>query len=372
MGLSKEALIYSLGYLSEGFGNYTRPSNVLQAKKEFLKFYNDQKFNSLEEYFKSIAQNFTLVSSTDDAIADPEATVQCEECTEGENPLEKLIFDERVCYQIRKKPVQNQRMMTYQYSAFMFAMPDRTRGLRSAKRTWPLHVSHRRRFGLKTDPVTPLYLALYAWNFIRITEIRVEHLRMAGSKCAIRDPGTSFSAQICYVSCMSQATSDALGCVSFILTPSQLTYNYPPDGYCNLYDNSSRNWHALYGDGGNNFSYHGTECSKTCPQYCDDTVYDIATRSQIDMAYSPTLERLFEAKSSSHNQSYYGLALHMEHAAMVHGGIWNIIEVNTLSFTSLVSNVGGALGLFVGGTMMSFVQIVMFLAKYCIEKGRKQ
>lgn len=53
------------------------------------------------------------------------------------------------------------------------------------------------------------------------------------------------------------------------------------------------------------------------------------------------------------------------------GGILTYREVPTYSFESMVGNVGGTLGIWVGVGIFTFIKIFAFCSRACIKKGKK-
>lgn len=365
MGLSDDALQYSLGYYAGVIATNRHLKNVTKAEQEFMDFYNSRNLTSLDDYFKAIAIDFEAVSSMDAPVSSQNGSVFCEESKGQHPPLEKILFSERVCYLFRQKPAKNEKTLTLDKTTFWLLMPDRSRGYRDSETSWPLHVGRQHRLSLKSLPMPPLYLPPMTWNFIWITEQRFRSLESGKTFCIKSSKTFTYSSHVCYSICMSKKTAHYLGCTMFSQAPSNLTYKRSPLEYCNSYNKSFDNWrdHPDYP------SYSET-CSNLCPPSCDKTVFDIMVRSQLNPSVSRYLTRWLDKKRMAKGISYSGIAVKFEHSVFINGGVWSIDEVHTISFTSFVSDVGGALGLFIGGTMMSFVQIIMFAVRYCMEKRK--
>lgn len=110
-------------------------------------------------------------------------------------------------------------------------------------------------------------------------------------------------------------------------------------------------------------------CRKACPLECERMTYESTRQEELDAeGYTVVVEvNLPKLKNLSMAQ----LIVHLENVALYQGGVVTMTEVSTLSFTTLVSNVGGTLGSFVGATTLTICQIVLFLVKYGLEHRRR-
>lgn len=99
-----------------------------------------------------------------------------------------------------------------------------------------------------------------------------------------------------------------------------------------------------------------TACIEQCPSLCDKWVFD----SAVEAHKIEHQEAEVEGVTSFH---FLNLVVH-------YGGILSHEEVPTYSFDTLVSNVGGQLGLWLGASLMSLIELAMFSLNMCCDKKR--
>lgn len=100
------------------------------------------------------------------------------------------------------------------------------------------------------------------------------------------------------------------------------------------------------------------QCSKECPPTCERISFTLSL--QWEKQLSKTLDGEFA------NMTY--VEFYLDHRGVSESGILTLVEVNAYSFTELINNVGGTLGLFIGGTIMTVAQVILFFVNYCVEK----
>lgn len=105
-------------------------------------------------------------------------------------------------------------------------------------------------------------------------------------------------------------------------------------------------------------------CYDECPSKCERVFFDVSIISESKLA-DADYEHITESRFAG-NMSI--AALNIVHNAVGEGGVMTYVEVNTYSFIELVNNIGGTLGLFVGGTLMTIVQATVFIVTVAVEK----
>lgn len=101
-------------------------------------------------------------------------------------------------------------------------------------------------------------------------------------------------------------------------------------------------------------------CLDQCPPKCERVIYQWSLQWQ--QVFPDEVERNSTKKLTS-------VSFSIDQMATFDGATVAMTEVNTYSFTELVNNVGGTLGLFVGATLMTFVQVVLFcIEHFCVSK----
>lgn len=60
--------------------------------------------------------------------------------------------------------------------------------------------------------------------------------------------------------------------------------------------------------------------------------------------------------------------IYLLNQAPLQGGYMSFTEVSTYSFDAMIGNIGGILGLWLGASIMSFIQILVFLFTWCFAR----
>lgn len=97
-------------------------------------------------------------------------------------------------------------------------------------------------------------------------------------------------------------------------------------------------------------------CVEQCPSLCEKWVFE----SSVEAHKIEQEESVVEGVTSFH---FLNLVSH-------YGGILSHVEVPTYSFDTLVSNVGGQLGLWLGASLMSLIELAMFSLNMCCDRIR--
>lgn len=100
------------------------------------------------------------------------------------------------------------------------------------------------------------------------------------------------------------------------------------------------------------------KCLDKCPRKCERTVYQAMVQQVLPLRMN----------KSVHSTDTYYIGIELEHSALRDGGIITMTEVTKYTFTDLVNNIGGTLGVFIGGTMMTIAQVILFFVVYGCEK----
>lgn len=162
----------------------------------------------------------------------------------------------------------------------------------------------------------------------------------------------------CFAACMNAEYSKAGKCQSWYST---VVESASPADYCNpmnaANDSATTTQFSQIGIISEEIT---SFCSNRCPRKCDKITYHSF------LQWQQPLNNYYKNGNSSRNKDTL-VALSIEHLAMYEKGTLTFIEVNTYSFTDLINNVGGTLGLFVGATLMTFAQAVLFLMERALE-----
>lgn len=117
-------------------------------------------------------------------------------------------------------------------------------------------------------------------------------------------------------------------------------------------------------------------CGSQCPLECDSVTYNLFA-SQGDYpsqvyAQSLTNNKLVQARFGSDptKLTYTALKSNLLQIAVYYSnlGYDSYSETENMSLLDLISNIGGTLGLFLGVSFLSFVEILDFFLQICFEK----
>lgn len=180
----------------------------------------------------------------------------------------------------------------------------------------------------------------------------------------------AYSQAQCMGTCRSDTFAEAIHCHQF--------WNYggflPPTDVCNFFDETLPNRNISLSEFYRSKEFEelntrsNVECARKCPRPCVRYVNEISLRSEFDMRDYGKVNSMIDAS----RPNAFVIFLDIEHSASYDGGILTWTEVKAYSFAQLVSNFGGAFGLFVGGTIMTVAQFVMFIIDYAIGKKEKR
>lgn len=197
--------------------------------------------------------------------------------------------------------------------------------------------------------------------FISLTKPQAPCLEMSQV-----DPG--YSKKQCQVSCQNKLFQEEFGCSAFWLGTSESRLH--PREFCNFNDHDSfRNYSGLEIWYNEKMRKVNTEmnniCAKKCIQKCERLLFEITLQSQIKLSETSDYNNI---SYNAQRDKMSLLFINVIHGAHYQGGIITFVETNTYPFTLFMSNFGGTLGLFVGGTIMTVVQVIMFGIEILVEK----
>lgn len=354
MGLSLNALKYSLGYWKYDGQLSFDSSDANGSRLEFLDFYQRHNFSDILAYYKAIAVDLTplwpieaLYNSTTPAYL----------LKPGHEPM-KLLFLPffAICYEFKLNPVDGRLSFLMDPERVVVKFSDRTAGiLKSVTENWFIHLTNDAR-------------SLYTWptmipNGMNVMMTIKQQLFVAWNRseapCISTEMDKKYHAPVCMANCAQElAAKEVIGCQQLI-TSSGDQPRHPSD-YCNAFDT----WRNRSPRDAEEISQYWTRlkeiCCHRCPVKCDRTLYEAVLEGE-DRVWNA-----FQADKDHSNMSVTTISIH--HNAVYQGGVLTTKEVRSYTFTALVNNVGGTLGLFVGGTVMTFVQIILYFVNYLLER----
>lgn len=378
LGFSTDAVKYSMGYITEGYSPESVSADLETAKKDFLNTYRKSNLSSFDEYLKAIAldvrETQSVAGFSDAALLS--SAFFCNGCTD-KGTLQKLFFVNGICYAVHLKPQEGSnsgRMNGDQIVSI--ATHDRSEWMQKPYSSlWRIYAVPNNRFMAKSSEASALYLINHAMHFLSVSAQHIISLKGHGDCFDNAEADDDYSPAICYSQCMTPFNSrDLGGCIRFKDHPySPHDTQKGPTEYCNHFDQKANNRSGVFTlDDVIVMSERATqspekkECAKKCREKCERTFFKIALQSTISSDDITGIFRGVNDDAAKRNVSIVSLMI--AHEGVMHGGIMTVKQVATITPAGFISNVGGALGLFVGATAMTLVQVIMFLIKCGIDR----
>lgn len=374
LGFTPDSIKYSFGFFTPDLPDL---KNKTEAKEIFWRAYQAQGYSSLEAYFKAIAADIYVTRNLSEIMPMTRSMAYSPYYGHAEQ-LEKLFFEGGICYVVNLLPesgVDSQRSNDKQM--FAIVLLDHSKGEAIKDQSmWRLYAIQNISRTTKSSSGPPAFLPTDVWHFVTVEAER--YITTSDKTCVHKgDTQSDYAPETCYADCVTAAFDKNLGYRWFPWEPSNRLENTPkPGNYCNLFDMT-----------GDNASYFDRQraingifsilprspdfdlCAQKCSYMCDKTMYTVSSAGYVDEAnMSPGNRFIFETAKRT---GATGFAMDILHQGFYRGGILTLEEVDTITMAGMITNLGGALGLFVGGTIMTFVQLVLFLLKYCIEQRSK-
>lgn len=342
LNITLDGLKYSLGYFIQSPA--AAPENITKARLDFLSFYHSHKFPTLIHYYKAISVDLPTVYSEDQFQSLSNAIlVDNEEIT-----LIKDVFRSGMCYAYEVKPFDVTWDATRKITA---KQQDRSMGLLGETSGWWLELGVD--LHLLSDVATSLLLAPNTTSFVLVHVQSFSTFDQPDTPCRTAE---KYSIASCMANCQNEVYNRRLNCQMFWLTSFQQKYKL--NELCHFMEPPLRNTSKLQLTTGER-----DMCLTRCPQECKRVLY------QLSMPWhQPMSKRDLLLVANTTTDSF--VELHLEHYSVYQGGIFTIQEVSTYSFTTLINNIGGTLGLFVGATLMTVAQLARFLIRFLVQKRR--
>lgn len=348
LGLSLEGLKYSIGFIAKIHDNH-QILNFSEARNEFLEFYRSQRYQSLYEFYKSISFNVTTVVSGAEfrqTVLPNTVSVDDEET----HILGTVFLVEGTCFSIQLPPTRS----TWNSPRIQATLIDKTRSLlESNQRGWSIAITMKREL---FSPAMPLvYAAEHTRNKIVIS-VR-NYVMLDRSEAPCKDKPTE-PMVLCAMRCKNDHFGAQLGCRMFHFDSVETVGH--PEKYCHskelqLKHNLSTEFRFAGADTKLSTEVHN-ECINRCPRSCRRSIYQATLQDQRPMS------------SHGQDENYTMVAAYFQHGAFLEGGIVTMSDAKKYSVPDFISNVGGTLGVFVGGTMLTLAQIVLFFVDYCCQR----
>lgn len=349
MGLSIDALRYSLGYTYSRIRETLRPENITEAKRNFSEVFLKNKIGSLYDYFMAIAADFQHITSSAEFYAN--ATVPSYHLTVGGRARKVFMPLSSVCDSFELRPVDGSLGALNEVNSIILKFRDRTENVIDVNPIWYLFLSD----GIASMYEWPLIIRPSVINILMIKARRYIALNRPEAPCV----HTNRTAAACMADCATEAYKTYASCHLFWLSPH--AEDVQLEQYCNGFD-------APVIENGDDRDPPGITavkhyCFDRCPRRCDRTLYEAVMEGEVPFNRYENLQAEEAGKSN-----LTITAISMMQQSLYDGGILTFQAVDTYSFTELVNNVGGVLGLFVGAALMTGVQLVMFCVEYLWER----
>lgn len=361
LGFSLEALKYSLGYWK--YEGQLTLKNATLAQEEFFAMFQKNGFQTLLDYYNAISVDLKAETSE----ANFYSSTQLSYLTlDGSPNATKMFFPLRcLCHSFSLKPVEARLGVLVPPARILVKFEDLTQGVVPVSKSWLLYFA--------TD-----LTALYSWPLAiqpgRITYIKIKtqkHIALdkSDNPCVmLAKSNENHTSAKCMANCQNDMIKAAINCQPFwMLTEDS---HQPPRNFCNFLDPKLENLTLnRFLAAPENMERIKKVCFEKCPRRCERQLYEATIEGE-----DALLGEFDEMKQIDNNrESKLSItAIHITHDAMYQGGIMTIREVSSYSFTELVNNVGGTLGLFIGGTIMTFIQVVLFFVNYLCERHRRR
>lgn len=349
MGITLDGFKYSLGYISTNSEYSITYDNFSQARMDFFDFYKSRNFSSLLDYYGEIALDLPAVDSNDEFN---KMSMGIKISDKNTSTVKKTFMDFEICYAYM---AQTGRSLYTRANAIMKYQDKTSNILKIPPGLWVELITD---WNFLHTNSPPLYIPPFTKSKILIRSERFETLNKSNAPCLENMPNW-YSGFQCAIDCQNKQYSESIGCQLFRY--STMNDAGPPNEYCHYMENlKKRNYKFDQFRGTAENEKIGRDCIGQCLERCDRMIYEM------NLQWQATIEPDEHSGNDSYKQSVF--QLYFEHMATYEGGIVAVTEVSTYSLFQLIDNVGGTLGLFVGGTLMTFVQLVWFCCQYSFEK----
>lgn len=356
LGLTPNALKYSLGYT--GIHPYLSPSDIERGRSDFYTLYKDRNFSSLVNYYKGITIDIENVALFEDFQNAPAAI----RISDLNSPFIGLFY---VHYQIcNVYELHTLRRRLSQPPRIRVKLVTKSEGIDS---TAPgLWIHFKNDLNMLLSPFSQIFLSAFTRSKIIVSATKFVSLTKPEARCLTFDEaGSNYSEATCACKCRNRRLKELIqvgmfqnSFVSDFLSP------WDTANYMDLVMNNSMTVSKFMGTKAAAIIH--SECDEECPPACNKAIYQLNVQWQQILSDSELIAAGM-INVTQRNMSYFEVLF--EHTAR-HSGVITFLEVVTYSFTSLVTSIGGTLGLFVGATLMTFAQVIFFFIDYARTRMR--
>lgn len=330
-GLSEEAVVFAFTYLLKYTTSNLTRDQVKSAETEFLEYFRQNNFSRIEDFYFNVA-------------LDSESFIgQCELCVSKQN-LSKVRFCNTVCYKLHLQDIDSRLQIDALPAAIELFSQNFTSKMQLPKprSRYALIIQEDERF---PNPAKEIYFEPNTCNNIYVTP-KVNKFVSTTQRPCVENSDRNYSFKLCQSDCiLKNHIAKCMGCyvLGFFDGPSNDSEEYP---LCNVYK-FVPNFDKCMA----NLSNNAQSCLAKCSPPCTQNTYDVSV-STLKHELTPI-------------QSETDFIIIQLFYQVTTFGIETYEEVFTYSFSSMVSNVGGQLGLWIGASVMTLIQLFVFCLKSC-------
>lgn len=336
--LSNGAILFAISYLLFDF----QPKNLKDfdvdaIREEFSEYMKRMNFDDIHQFYYHIAvESDTFIES-------------CDGCKSTAN-LTKARFCDTICFKIYAEDVDS-RLQTVSEPIQMNLLPQNYTGgeigIPEIRKYHALIIDNDEKFPI---PVKEMLLEKNTITGVYVTP-KVNIFVNTDERPCDPNTDTGYSQKLCHSDCIQKTGyAQCKGCfmMDFFIGDMNDGPKYP---LCNALKSPPIITECRFA-----LINGAKECSKKCPNSCKQKMLDISlfTSKQFVGTTSADL-----SGDKTVIQIYYQVA---------NFGIQTFEEVLTYSFETMVSNVGGQLGLWIGASIMTLVQLVIFCVRMCYSE----
>lgn len=339
---------------------------MIRGRTAFYDFYKKNKFKSLSQYFKTVTADF---STDNEELIGPIAKrgnqsdtlfiSTCKGC-DLSKPIEKKLFSGAMCFVFHLQNVTAKSGDTP--VRIVLTNHDRTSGLlESTRKTWLMNYMPNVK---STGPV--IQLKAFAIHNIKVNSQRIKMLKDESTcKDTTEKPNLNYDQRECTEICLSNETflqhGKKEGHISFLATTNINEMGNTFDNLIETFDNDEISTTAIENRTAAKVpsDQEVIDCFAKCLPACDRTIYDVT------IAHSNIGEHAREDNISV-------IEWTANHAAVYQGGVVTWQEMESMTWSEYVSNVGGTLGVFLGCTLMTSAQFILSAINYMLTRRTKK
>lgn len=354
LNMSTDAFVYSLGYTHYRSNVAPQISNISAARREFLNVFYKNKFRNLQNYYSSISIDLERASTKEDFYKSAVPSYS----SSGDGPVKKILLPVySICFSFPIQPLVGGLSLGFMFEeeSILIKFADQTSGLFPASEDWFAFLGR----DANSPFASPLLIKPFSNTVLKVKTQRFVVLAKKDAPC----DDSKDSLAKCVTDCGSRLYKAARKCLLFWLSLDDR--QQPPEAICNYFnvlELANTSAEAIVQAQWKNFKSKIKDCHKTCPRKCDRILHEMTLEAATNFNEFRTFDEIGTLKNHS-NMTV--AAIYVSHDAH---GILTAEEVNAMSFTQLVNNVGGTLGLFVGGTLMTMAQLVLFCANHACRR----